>query len=196
MWFLFPLLLVMFAYFLGTPGPLPEPKDREDLFSPVLVVARKGDSFRFVPWDDPQGASPLWAVNCTTFSHNETTWRLGVGGQTEFGFWKRSGKWKYALSATRFGKHWKPGDPVLLPAEDVERLRPLVIEELNGRSPNEHRGDRLAELLNHGIERTSFVCIQNAVILLAWLSLPLALLGLLAMFLEPPKKITSPDLQS
>jgi hypothetical protein len=70
----------------------------------------------------------------------------------------------------------------------------LVIEELNRRAPNERRGDRLAELLDHGIERSSFVCVQNAVILLAWLSLAMALPAFVAMFIEQPRKLTVPDL--
>jgi hypothetical protein len=85
--------------------------------------------------------------------------------------------------------HWKSGEPVLLPTNDMMRLQPLVIEELNRRSPNEHRGDRLAELLDRGIERSSFACVQNAVILLAWLSLTMALLGFVAMFIEQPVAI-------
>jgi hypothetical protein len=195
-WFWFPPLLVLFAYLLGRPGDLPEPKDRDELFRPPVIVAREGDSFRFLPWDDPQGIWPLWAVNCTITSINETTWSLGVSIQADFGFWKRSGKWRYALSANRFDKNWKSGEPVLLPIEDVVRLRPLVIEDLNRRSPNERRGDRLAELLDHGLERTSFVCAQNALLLLAWLSLPVALLGFVAMFIERPKHAAAPDLQS
>jgi hypothetical protein len=194
-WLLFPPLLVLVGYLLGRPGDLPEPKDRDELFRPTVVVAREGDSFRFVAWDDPQVISPLWAVNCTITSHHETTWSLGVGDQAGFGFWKRSGKWRYALSANRFDKNWKSAEPGLLPAEDVVRLRPLVIEELNRRFPNELRGDRLAQLLDYGIERTSFVCGQNAVILLAWLSLPIAVLGFVAMFIEPPRHAKLPDLQ-
>jgi hypothetical protein len=193
-WFLFPPLLVVLASLLGRPGDLSEPKDRDELFRPTAVVAREGGSFRFVPWDNPQGIAPLWAVTCTITSHNEASWSLAAGDQADFGFWKQSAKWRYVMSATRFDKDWKSGEPPLLPTEDVVRLRPLVIEELNRRAPNEHRGDRLAELLDHGIERSSFVCAQNAVILLAWLSSAMALLAFVAMFIAQPQKATVPDL--
>jgi hypothetical protein len=187
-------MLVLCAYLLGVPAPLSEPKDREELFRIPVVVARQGDSFRFVPWDNPQGITPVWAVNCIITSNTETKWSLGVGKQADFGFWKRSGRWLYALSASRsIDKNWKRDEPAFLPSEDLARLRPLVIEELNRRAPKEHRGDQLAEMLDYGIGLTSFVCVQNAVILLAWLSLPVALFALIAMFFGRPKQPTVPD---
>jgi hypothetical protein len=194
-WFLFAPLIVGFAWLLGRPGELPEPKDREQVLLPAVVVSREADSFHFVPWDDPRGVTPLWAVGFTTSKHTETTWNLGVGKEGGLGFWKRAGRWRYDLVAIRSDKAWKAGEPAFLPAEDVARLRPLVIEELDRRSPGERRGDRLAGLLEHGLDRTSFVCVQNAVILLAWLSLAAALLGFVAMFIGASKQGPAADLQ-
>ena len=72
-----------------------------------------------------------------------------------------------------------------MPAEDIRQLRPQVVDELNRRNPAAHSGDRLEGLLTDGLEETSYVCPQNALILLSWLSLPMALVGLGSMFIRP-----------
>jgi hypothetical protein len=185
MWLPVPPLLVLIAYLLGRPGDLPEPAERAELFQPVVLVTPEGDSFRFVPWDEQRNVAPLWAVTCRITNNCKTTWSIGWGQVPTYGFWKRSGTWQYSLEANRFDQAGKSEGPQWLAADDLERLRPLVIEELNRRSPSEHRGDRLAQFLEHGAERSSVVCVQNAVIMLAWLSLPIALLSMIAMFIKP-----------
>jgi hypothetical protein len=186
-WLLFPPLLVLLAYLLGRPSDLSEPGDRAELL-PVTLVAPDGDSFRFVPWEGHQNVTPLWSLAPRITAITEVKWSMGWGGETTFGFWKRSGKWRYDLEADRFDETRKSNEPLSLPASDVERLRTLVIEEVNQSSPTEHRGDRLAQVLDHGIERSSYLCVQNAVILLAWLSLPIALLSIVSMFIKPQKR--------
>jgi hypothetical protein len=188
-WLLLPPPLVLVAYLLGRPGNLSEPGERAELFQPIILVARDGDSFRFVSWEEQQNVTPLWALTCSITANSATTWSIGWGRETAFGYWKRSGRWRYGLEATRFDKARKPEDPLSLAADDVTRLRPLIIEELNRRSPNEHRGDRLTQLLDHGIERSSYICVQNAAVLLAWLSLPIVLLSIVAMFIEPRRPV-------
>lgn len=184
-WLFSPPVLVLLAYLLGKPGELSEPGERAELLSPIILVARDGDSFRFVPWEEQPNVSPLWAVTCITTTNSTITWRLACGDEMALGFWKRSGRWQYALAATRFDKAWKSGDSPILAADDLKKLGPLVVEELNRRAPNEHRGDRLTQLLDQAIERSSYLCVQNAVILLAWLSVPIALASIVAMFIEP-----------
>jgi hypothetical protein len=193
LWLLFPPLLVLLAYLLGRPAGLAEPGERAEILSPTVVVARDNDSFRFVPWDNPQHITPLWALTCTITSNIEMNWNLGLGDGGGFGFWKQSGRWRYELAAHRFDKEWKSGEPLMLPADDMNRLRPLVIDELNRNSPNERRGDRLAKLLDQGIERTSYVCVQNAVILLAWVSVVIACLSFVMMFIKPRRCAESPE---
>jgi hypothetical protein len=184
-WLLFPPVLVLLAYMLGVPRPLSEPRERADLFSPVILVARDGDSFRFVAWGSHQGITPLWAMTCLIRENTKTERSFAWGSVSKLGFWKLAGKWQYDLASLRFDKDWKSGkEPLSLPPADLIRLRPLVIEELNRRSPNEHRGDRLAQVLDNGIERSSYVCVENAVILLAWLSLPMAVLSIVSMFIQ------------
>jgi hypothetical protein len=185
-WLFPPPLLVLFTYLLGIPTALSEPGERADLFDPIILVARDGESFRFVSWEEQQNVTPLWSLTCRTTATSDIRRCLGWGGETAFGFWKQSGSWRYGLETTRFDKDWKPGsESFSLAADDVKRLRPLVIRELNRRSPNEHRGDRLTQLLDNGIERSSYLCVQNAAILLAWLSVPIALAAIVAMFIEP-----------
>lgn len=192
LWLLFPPLLVLLAYLLGRPAALAEPGERAEILTPPLVVVRDDDSFRFVPWDSPQGIAPLWALTCTMKSNIEMNWNLGLGNGGGLGFWKQSGQWRYELAAHRFDKEWKSGEPFMLSADDMNRLRPLVIDELNRNPPNERRGDRLARLLDQGIERTSYICVQNAVILLAWMSVAIACLSFVMMFIKPRKRAGSP----
>ena len=190
-WLLLPPLMVLLAYLLGRPGDLSEPGERAELFQPVILIAPDGDSFRFVSWDGQQNVTPLWALTCRTTANSKIIWSLGWGNKKALGFWKRSGSWRYNLEASRFDTARKSDELPWLAADDLKRLRPLVIDELNRRTPNEHRGDRLAQLLDHGIDRSSDICIQNAVILLAWLSLPIGLLSFIAMFFrsrESPAK--------
>jgi hypothetical protein len=183
-WLLLPSLMVLLAYLLGRPADLSEPGERAELFRPIILVAREGDSFHFVSWEEQQNVTPLWALTCRTIANSKIVWSMGWGSKMVFGFWKRSGSWRYDLEAVRFDTSRKSDEPPWLAADNLKHLRPLVIDELNGRSPNEHRGDRLAQLLDHGIERRSDICVQNAVILLAWLSLPIALLSFIAMFIR------------
>ena len=187
LWLLFPPLLVAVAFVSGRPGGISEPGERTAIFQSVVLVTRDGDSLRFVPFGADQQVTPLWAVDCMITSQQEARRSLGwANGSPTLGFWWRSGRWRYSLDAMRFVADWNPEvDPVQLPQEDLKRLRPMLVEELNRRNPNEHWGDRLTSLLDLGLQRTSYLCIQNAVILLAWLSLPLAVLSMVMMFIRP-----------
>jgi hypothetical protein len=189
-WTVLPPVLFLLAYLLGGPGSLTEPSEISDLLRPLLIVSRNGDSFRFVSIEDRGKVTPLWAISYKTTALVSTELRFGNG---DFGFWKRSGIWKYSLEAHRFDKEWKSGtDPVSLPPSEIALLRPMVIQELNRYAPSEHRGDRLAQLLDQGSKQTSYVCLQNAVILLTWLSVPMAVISIVAMFLKsgrPPETV-------
>jgi hypothetical protein len=115
-------------------------------------------------------------------------WKLGLSrGEPSFGFYKRTARWNHGLSGNRLDSHGKGDElgPLFLSKAQLKALRPLVISELNRRKPGERQGDRLETLLNSGVQRTSYVCLQNALVLLAWLSLPLSMAALVVMFLEP-----------
>jgi hypothetical protein len=159
-------------------------------------VAREGDSFRFVPFSEHKGVKPLWAVTVTIYDTGDVRW------ETYYflpGFFRRQSRWTYELTALRFdsAKDDKDG-PFILPVEQVHQLRPLVIAELNRRNPAAHHGDQLEVLLTDGLAATSYVCAQNVLILLGWLSLPMALIGLGSMFIghRPGESGTSKGLVS
>lgn len=182
-WLLAPPLLVLLAYALGKPHDAAEPSDMADVLRPLLLVTREGDSFRFISLEESQKITPVWSVSRMSLARTETLWRLGGG---HFGFFKLLGDWQYKLDAHRFDKAWKVGvDPVSLSQADLAVLQPLVIAKLNQDFPAEKRGDRLTELLEHGVQTSSYDCPQNAVILLAWLSLALAAASIVAMFVKP-----------
>jgi len=166
------------------PSKLPEPPVRADVFREPLLVARDGDSFRFVPFGEHKGVKPLWAVNVALHDEGSVHW------ETHYflpGFFRRDSRWTYELTALRFDDDWK-GDqesPYILPVEQVQRLRPPVVAELNRRNPVAQRGSRLEGMLTEGLQETSYICPQNALILLGWLSVPMALVGLSSMFIRP-----------
>jgi hypothetical protein len=199
-WVILPFVLFGIALALGRPKELSEPPVASAILGKAcaLVAARDGDSFRLVPQEDRDKPTLLlWGVGRTTSEKHTVEQTFGWSdGRPQLGFWKRSGRWTYELFVYGFNHPGKARS-----AEDVQRLRPLLVAELNRRSPDERPGDQLDELLNHGIEETSYWCVQNAVIFFVWLSLPIAMCACVAMFIRPrpvPRPVeanrpTSPD---
>ncbi len=193
-WVLLPIPLLSLGLmmpWIWPPGPLSEPLDPSRLFADPVLVTPVDGSYAFVPFDRHRGVKPLWAVNLTTTARQECVWgSLGVVP----GLMLRSAAWEYDLSGMRFDRGWQDevGGSVFLPADVLERLRPRVVEELNRRVPEEKPGDRLERLLTQGQERATYLCPQNAEIVLAWLSLPMALVALVSMFLAPRVGVSKP----
>jgi hypothetical protein len=186
-WVVLPIPLLVLGNMLWkvwVPSKLSEPAERREVFRELVLVTRDGDSFRFVQANEPDIGKPLWSVNVVL--HDTAT----VHWQTHYilpGLFHRESRWTYDLDAHRFDANWK-GDnenPFIMPAEQVRQLRPLVVAELNRRNPAAKTGDRLESLLTDGREASSYVCPQNAVVVLSWLSLPMALAGLCSMFIRP-----------
>jgi len=77
-------------------------------------------------------------------------------------------------------------NPNELPPEQILKLRPLVVEELNHRNRTAKLGDRLERMLDEGLEvsSTSFAP-QNVPIILRWLAVLMAVVGLYLMFVWP-----------
>jgi hypothetical protein len=190
-WVVLTPLLVLIAYLLGKPADLPEPAEAASLFEPPILVTRDGDQrLRLVPLEGSQGIFPLWSVNRETTAKTSVDWDFQLGTDLEkLGFWMRTGHWQYALASAAFGAEGQSSVRLARTAPpDASQLRPMVVNALNLQSPDDRRGDRLAQMLDAGIERRSMICIANAVILLAWLSLPMAFFGVLAMFIEPGRR--------
>ena len=109
------------------------------------------------------------------------------------GFFHRSAIWKYQLAILRFDD--SKGDangPMVLSDKEIAEVRPMLVAELNRRAAG--RGDLLNKILDSGEETSdSMVCWQNVIVLLAWLSLAMALFALIAR-LTFARRISSPSM--
>jgi len=189
------------------PSELAEPPDRGAIAKEHIIVAREGDSFRFVPVAERDAGreavrqnkrtEPLWSVFVELCFQDES---FSCGASYFLpGLIHKESRWTYALKANRVdygwymelsknGFDWK-GDkenPYQLPPEQLRQLRPLVVAEVNRRNPTAKLGDRLERMLDNRLEvsSTSFSP-QNALILLRWLAILMAVVGLCSMFVRP-----------
>jgi hypothetical protein len=175
--------LILLAWALPMPGKLAEPADRQTIFREPVAVTPEGKGFRFVPFGQYAGVTPLWAVN--TSIRDEWTVRCPPGSLLP-GFYQRQSRWTYALSSNRLDDAWQNDrEHLFLPTTELDELRPAIVEELEQRAPGQHLGQRLERLLQDGLQESSSVCVQNAVILLGWILLGLALVAVLLMFVKP-----------
>ena len=182
-WPLLTVGLVAAAALVPPPGPMADPPQAEALFrDPVLVAGIDGDGAgaRVVPFGQPEGIGPLWAVNLSSEHWTDVGRRLRPPtdpGGAGLGFFRRRDRWHYGLTAMRYdvGARTAPPGTRWLPDAEAAGLRPLVIAELDRRA--EGRGGELAALLDSGVRRESWICPQNALVLAAWLSIPLACWG-------------------
>jgi len=176
---------------------LAEPPDSAAIAREQIIVAREGDSFRFVPADEKGEKEPLWRVFVELVDHQEN-----LSGEASYflpGLIHRESRWTYVLKAYRvdYGfrmelrEHrfrWKADkeNPYELPPQQIRKVKPIVVAEFNRRHPTMKLGDRLKRMLDDGLEAssTSFAP-QNALILLRWLALLIALVGLCSMFVRP-----------
>jgi hypothetical protein len=109
----------------------------------------------------------------------------GISGDTpghgvSLGFFHRSATWKYQLAILRFDKSQGEADgPMVLSDKETAEVRPMLVAELNRRAAG--RGDLLNKILDSGEESSDSVfCWQNIIVLLAWLSLAMAMFALVA----------------
>jgi hypothetical protein len=191
------------------PIKLAEPPDRGAIASERITVARNGDSFRFVPVAERDASreairenkrtEPFWGVFVELW-HQQESFSCGASYLLP-GLIRGESRWTCVLRANRadygwymelreHGFDWKADkeNPYELPPEQIRKLRPLVVAELNRRHPTTKLGDRLERMLDDGLEAssTSFAP-QNALILFRWLALLMAFVGLCSMFIRPHK---------
>jgi predicted Ser/Thr protein kinase len=180
-WPLAALVLVPAAIYVPRPGDLPEPKTAVEVFQPMLLLTPDRGSYRFVGYldDEWKKFTPVYAVSRMVNARQEVTRTFGWDAQRGAipGFFQRAGSWRYQLIAPRFD--WKTGDPGPreIPPAEVQKLRPMIVAELDRIQSGQ--GRLLDKVLDYGEDVSTTVCWQNAVVLLAWLSLPLAALALL-----------------
>jgi hypothetical protein len=103
-------------------------------------------------------------------------------------------RWTYALKTNRddlpligLPGNWGVMEaPYELPSEQMRKLKPLVVAELNRRKPKDKLGDQMENILDEGLEAsfTRFAP-QNFLILLRWLAILMAVVGAGSMFVRP-----------
>jgi hypothetical protein len=184
-WVFLPLILSAVIKIIGPPGPLLEPSDIDLMFRDGLLFTRTGDSFRFVPFAQHKLVKPLWWVERTITTQTTLDWGLGKDAAGfHLGFYKRTAHWQWSLDTRRFDEEGtkESATEISLSGSEMQELMPVLVAELNHRSVEEHWGDALNKVLHEGREKTSYVCIQNVLILSVWLSLVVALSAVAAMF--------------
>jgi hypothetical protein len=184
-WLLLTLLLGALAIYAPPPKELPEPPQVAELFHQPVLVADDGSSYRFIEFGKHTSIVPLYAVSRMVTAQQSVARTLGWNaGGVSLGFYHRNAAWRFGLSTNRFDSQWKSSadGAASLPEEEIAKLRPLIIVELNQRG--ESRGERLQQLLEHGLSAESVLCWQNAVVLLAWLALAMSLMTLMGKALH------------
>ena len=170
-WLLIAVSFALAAVFVPGPGDLPAPKDAADIFQPVLLVTPTNGSYHVVSLQEARKHSPVFALTTVVLSDQKLTRGLGTDRRrgASFGFFHRSATWTYRLGASRFGD-WKglADGPMEIDPNEVAKLRPLVVEELNQRGLG--RGGLLVDVLDNGRHAETVVCWQNAVVLAAWIA--------------------------
>ncbi|WP_165252089.1 hypothetical protein [Paludisphaera soli] len=186
-WFAISPSLIAAAVLAPWPGAAADPA--EGLFREPVLVAHApaaagpdapGD--RIVPYGRHEGAGPVFALGVQTTHRESVSRRLGWSPGATFpdlGFFRRRDSWRYELTGQRYDAAGKslPRESWWLPADEAAALRPLAVAELDRRSGPARRGAELARLLDEGAERESWASWQNALVLAAWLSVPMALLA-------------------
>jgi len=161
-WVVMPVLLITLGY-ASFPrcrsSPQTEPSERADVMHEPIFLTREGDSFRAVPFGEHHGVFPLWNVNLLIDHHFDFSWRLCARVPCLL---ESASKWSYRLD--------------LLPANDAAG-QPL--DELSAR-----RGDRLERLLLSGARKSTYLNLQNTMLVLGVLTLPVSAMSFWSLLLS------------
>jgi len=186
-WPLVPITLGIVIWLMGPPDLLPEPPLGAAAFQAPVLVTKTGKTFRFVPFGSEQNVRPLWFIKVSVGDlGGAVRWQFGwVDRQLILGLYKRERGWLYMLGSAPVEGSFKDGKVTVphLTESELKIVRALLIEELNGRYPDEHLGSQLEQALAGGVEQVSYMCMQNAIIIILWLSLVLAMAAVWTMFL-------------
>ncbi|MDB5339138.1 MAG: hypothetical protein JWN70_4757 [Planctomycetaceae bacterium] len=168
------------AIFVPPPVGIPEPTQETGMFQPPVLVTKTDEGYRIVPFDERGGKSPLWSVSPTVTAECKVDRTIGWSAAGfGAGFFQNKCRWNYRLSAVRFDANAGEKD-LWMPDAEATNLRPLVTTELNRRSGDKRLGDQFSRFLDAGAERQSPSCVQNLIVLLAWILLiPLAWIAML-----------------
>lgn len=168
---------------LGVPAKLPEPSNAAALFHEPILVTKIKNELTFVTPETRMLGPKVWNVVLIADEESNVKWQFGKHGtQFVLGLYRQQSRWKYRLSAILLdGSDPKSTGDESMNALDRAKLRPMLIEGLNRRYPEEQAGAKLEELLDDGLEQVSYMCIQNYVMVLFGLSLVLALIATVVM---------------
>ena len=184
LWPVIAALLVVAAIFVPRPADLKEPKDVQEIFQPMILVTPERDSYRFVGYLNGEWKmfKPVYVVNRMSTARQEGTRTFGWDAKNgaSLGFFHQSANWRYQIRAMHIDWKSAADGPLELGPAELTKLTPLVFSELEKLAPG--RGERLVDLLQHGREAETVASWQNLVVLLAWLTLPLAVIALFLMF--------------
>jgi hypothetical protein len=184
------VVLLVTAHFVAAPGPgsrLDEPGDREDVTTHLDLVTRDASGLRLVPFEQSHGVAPLWAITlqttATTTAAAHSKWFIP-------GLVERTGRWTYELTSNRIdpGAADDKTNPGALSSDQLQTLRPQIVESLNRADPGARRGDRFESLLTTGLDRRTCVCAENAVVVACWIALAMAPISLLVTFISDARR--------
>jgi hypothetical protein len=184
------VVLLATANVVAAPGPgsqIDEPGDRHDVTTHLDLVTRDANGLRLVPFEQSRGVAPLWAITlqttATTTAAAHSNWFIP-------GLVERSGRWTYEMTSNRIdaGASDDRTNPPALTPDQLRSLRPRIVESLNRGDPGTARGDRLESLLTTGLERRTYVCAANAVVVASWIALVAALASLVVAFVAGARR--------
>jgi hypothetical protein len=171
---------------LGQPEKLEPP---EIFWKDPILVAHRGNSYEYVPVGTEKKGDLLWQIVPTRFREDaRVDWLFGwEDNRLYLGLYRLRSKWSYTLQRMVFGrepdKH-RPED-MDIPAADMAKIRALVVKELNERFAEGDAGDWFGTVLDKGIEETSYLCVQNFALVIAYISLVPLIVAVLAMVTKP-----------
>ena len=161
------------------PAKISEPSERAEIMSNLVLIARDGNSYRFLTLQESKGVAPLWAVGVAVRETFQVEWSVKKFIPSLI---HCSSHWAYTLTSNRFDEGWQNDktQPFSLPDKTLLSLRPAIVAELNKRDST-HKGDRLEALLNDGLHESSYWCLQNIVVVLTWISIGMAAIAISMM---------------
>jgi hypothetical protein len=179
------LLLTVAAIFVPRPGELSEPVESAQILEPEMFFTREGGTYRFITWDQTPKFTSVYKVMKATIVNQSTTRKIGWDNEgLSLGFFHQKGSWMPRLEPQPIGEdagntasRSVNGVITWMEQSEIDTVLPLVVRELDKREAR--RGARFQEMLRDGVVMDSIICWQNGVVLVAWLSLPLAVLAMI-----------------
>lgn len=192
-WLLVPLFVGILALTFPPPGPLLPPQFPVEMVEPAVwvelpLVRGAEQSLRLVHEGEQNKPGIHWKIKIVPVGQGTVEWQFGwIDNQFILGLYKRNFQWHYSLHFAPVyddgqEEKYKPIEESAVELRsEATKIRQSLIADLNRRFPEKKLGNQLEELLANGREQTSYICVQNFLILLVWLSMLAALAALGSM---------------